>query len=62
MADEATRATEYRRMMTARVANKEAREKELSGDKSAAKRVLDAWTPLKHWNGWDPPPTPDDEK
>lgn len=62
MPDEHDRAVEYRRMMTARVTNKEAREKELSGDPNAARRVLDAWTPLKKWTGWDPPATPDNEK
>lgn len=62
MADETSRAVEYRRMMTARVANKEAREKELKGDPTAAKRVLDAWTPLKPWAGWDPPASADNEK
>lgn len=54
MPSEQERALEYRRMMQARQNNRLSREKELSGDPDARRQLDIDWSPMRHWDGWDP--------
>lgn len=51
--NEQERAVEYRRQATARVRDRERRERALKGDRAAAAQVEREWAPLRRWDGWN---------
>ena len=52
--NEEQRAQLYRTQQQAREDHKLAEERRLAGDPTAARELLEATSPMKRWNGWDP--------
>ena len=55
--EEQAKAQQYRADQEAGARARQAREKALAGDATAAAALREAWEPLKRWDGWDPPAT-----